>query len=192
MSRKSRQRQGHKLLREALPTWLALLFLIAGLWMGILGVLSPSVRAPIPLEEATALSVTLQKVEGQYKKNRSGPFRLRGISILYADDGEMYLPDMPSLYIPSVLASQELLTKLQSYPAGTVIDALTEPNGRDVLALSADGEAILTYEEACQAIHRDNQLGIPLGIFFLGCAVYGGWSLIIRRQYRKLVSSNHP
>ena len=186
MSRKSRQRKSRKLLREALPPWIALLFLIAGLWMGVIGILSPSIRAPIPLEETIPLSITMQKVEGQYKKNRSGPFRLRGIHILYANDGELYRPDMPSLYIPSVLASNDLLVKLQSYPAGTVIDALVEPNGRDVLALSADGEDLLTYEEACQAIHNDNQLGSPLGIFFLGCAVYGAWSLIVRWQYRRL------
>ncbi len=185
MSRKSRQKKGNTLLQKIPPVSICIFLLIAGLWMGAVFSLRPWYNEPAPLEDTISRSVIMQKVEGYY--NRIRPHKLSSIRVYYADEGDLvYLPDMDCLYIRPVLTSQTLLNKLTAYPAGTVFDVRTEPDGQDILALSVEGTELITYEQACQKLRTDNHLGVWIGMFMLCAAGYAVWALWIHWKYRRL------
>lgn len=171
MSRKSRQKKGRKLLRNALPPWLAVPILLFALGLGILGFISPWISAPPPFEDTVPVSATLERVEASYVRHH-----LHAIHFDFSDHDR--------LSISSKVAYKALLDKLKVYPAGTIFDMRTD--GSRILALSVDGAELLSYEAACKAITFDNRMGIPVGIFMLIMAVYSIWSLLITWKYRRL------
>ena len=187
MSRKSRQKKGQRLLQKVPPVGVCVFLLIAGLWIGTVCSLMPWINQPTPREDTVPMSVTMQKVEGEYKKRRHGGFKLRDIHIYCADEEEIYIPDFERLYISDVIASEPLLDKLEAYPAGTVFDVRLEPDSKSILALSVDGTDILTYEAACRAITVNNRLLIIVGVFMLVVAGYALWALIVTWRYRRLL-----
>lgn len=189
MSRKSRQKKGRTLLQKIPPVSVCVFLLIAGLWMGVIFTLMPWINQPAPLEDTIPMSVTMQKVEGDYDYRRRQGYDLDEILIYYSDEKLVYLPDMQALYIPSVLSTEALLDKLTAYPAGTIFDVRTEPDGRDIIALSIEGTEIIAYEDACKAMKTSNNLFVPLGIFMLATAGYAVWALVIHRRYRRLNAS---
>lgn len=185
MSRKSRQKKGNALLQKIPPVSVCIFLLIAGLWMGALFSLRPWYNEPALLEDTVSRSITMQKVRGLYNTKHKN--RLSGINIYYADEGDLvYLPDMEVLYIPSVLTSKTLLDKLTAYPAGTVFDVRTEPDDRDILALSVEGTELISFEQACRRIRTDNVLFVGVGVFMLCAAGYAAWALYIHGKYRRL------
>lgn len=186
MSRKSRQKKGRTLLQKIPPVSVCVFLLIAGLWMGVIFSLMPWINQPALLEDTIPLSVTMQKVEGDYDYRRRQGYDLDEILIYYSDENLVYLPDMKSLCIPSVLSSETLLDKLTAYPAGTLFDAHVEPDGRSIIALSVEGTEIIVYEDACRSIRTNNILFVPLGLFMLATAGYAIWALVIHRRYRRL------
>lgn len=166
---------------KVFPVWLALPVLILALGTGIFTSSMPWVYEPIPLEDTIPVSATMTEVEGDYKLHSSRTSKrwvLRNIFIEFEDHER--------LIISSVIGSETLLEKLEAYPAGTVFDMQVEPNGIDVMTLSVDGEAVLTYEAACRAIRVNNYLGIVWGIFCLVMAGYAAWSLVVHWRYRRL------
>ena len=182
MSRKSRQKGARNRLSRTLPfTWLSVVLLVAGLWMGALGLLGPWISQPTPYEETIPVSATLAEVKGEYRYRRNHR-RLRNIQLCF-DDHEQ-------LKFDRILANDTLLEKLEAYPAGTVFDMRLEPNGSDVMALSVDGVEVFSYEAACRAIRVNNVSGMVWGIFALVMAGYAAWSLIIRWRYRRLNEQN--
>lgn len=186
MSRKSRQRKGRTLLQKTPPVSVCVFLLIAGLWMGVIFTLMPWIRHPAPLEDTIPVSITMQKVEGDYAYRRRQGYDLDEIRIYYSDEKLVYLPDCEWLYIPAVLSTETLLNKLAAYPIGTIFDARVEPDGRSIIALSTEGAEIIAYEDACRTINTSNNLFVPLGVFMLAAAGYSVWALIIRWRYRRL------
>ena len=181
MSRKSRQQGAHKRLRQALPAWIAAVMLIGGLWLGILGSLSPLISQPIPLEETIAVSAVMTRVEGDYSfrgKTQGTGWRLDNIFLFFEDHER--------LVIDGVIASETLLEKLEAYPAGTVFDMRVKPGSSGIVALAVDGTDVLSYEAACRAVTANNGFGILLGVVMLPIAGYAAWSLFIRWKYRRL------
>lgn len=171
MSRKSRQRRGRALLQKVLPPWLALPILISSLGLGIITFLSPWLSAPPSFEDTLPVSATLEKVEASYVRHH-----LHAIQLDFSNHDR--------LTISPKVTYKALLDKLKSYPTGTVFDMRL--NDSSILALSVNGEDVLTYEAACKAIAFDNQLGIPVGIFMFCMAGYSGYSLFIHWKYRRL------
>lgn len=186
MSRKSRQKKGRTLLQKIPPVSVCVFLLIAGLWMGVIFTLMPWINQPAPLEDTVPMSITMQKVEGDYDYRRRRGYDLDEILIYYSDEKLTHLPDMKSLYIPSVLSTETLLDKLTVYPAGTIFDARVEPDGRSIIALSVEGTEIIAYEDACKVIKTSNILFVPLGLFMLAAAGYAVWALCVHRKYRRL------
>ena len=182
MSRKSRQKGAQKKLSMAIPlTWLSILLLVGGLWIGILGFLSPLISQPVPLEDTIPISATMEKVEGDYTfrgKTRKTGWQLDNIFITFEDHER--------LHIGGVIASEALLEKLEAYPAGTVFDMHVKPGSTGILTLSVDGTDVLSYEAACRAITANNGFGVLLGFIMLPIAGYAAWSLAVRWTYRRL------
>ena len=171
MSRKSRQKKGRTLLQKAFPTWLAWPMLIVSLFLGAVACLSPLLSTPPPFEDTMPVSARLQKAQASYVRHHLHAIQLDFI-------------DYDSLMISSKIAYPALLEKLEKAPAQTILDMRVD--GKNILALSIDGDPIFSYEAACEAIAFDNRMGIPVGIFAFSMAAYAAWSLFIRWKYRRL------
>ena len=187
MSRKSRQKKGRTLLQKVPPVGVCVFLLIAGLWIGTIFTLGPWISQPTPLEDTVPMSVTMQRVEGEYRKRLHGGFRLRNIYIYFAEEDELYIPDFDRLYISDVIAGETLLDKLKAYPAGTVFDVRLKPDSKSILTLSVDGVELLSYEQACRAINTNNRFGVIVGVFMLFVAGYAIWALVVTWRYRRLL-----
>lgn len=186
MSRKSRQKKGRTLLQKLPPAGVCAALLVAGLWLGAIFTLMPWINRPIPLEDTVPMSVTMQRVEGDYDYRRGRHKDLDNIYIYYAGEGELYIPGFDRLYISDVVAGETLLKKLKAYPAGTVFDVRLEPDSKSILTLSVDGTELLSYEQACRAINVNNRLDVIVGVFMLAVAGYAAWALFMTWKYRRL------
>lgn len=149
----------------------AIFLLVLGLFFGTLfAVGMPCWQGAVPQEEALPVTAVYQECDPSYNRRD-----LRDIMLRFSD--------RDYLLVDSAIATDALLDKLYSIPAGTVCELLVHPRSPStVLSLIADGREIIAFDEAVSAIAREGEGFRYLGLFCYLLAGYGLLSLLLRRR----------
>lgn len=182
MSRKSRQRAGNRKLRPTVPFWVGVALLVAGLLAGsvcIFGV--QHWNSPVTRAEAISVTGTLESAKPTYKRVRKSTRTKLSAVMLYFTDVEGYM------LVPRALTDQALADTLTALPAGTTVDMLAHPhNDNRILSLTVEGTELVSFDEALEALRRERNAALALGLFLYALAAYGAWSAWMRCQYRRV------
>lgn len=182
MSRKSRQRAANRKLRPTVPFWVGIAFLVAGLIAG--SVLTFGVQywnSPITRDEAISVTGTLESAKPTYKRHR-------GSTRVHLSDIMLYFTDLEGyMSISRALTTQALADELTALPPGTAVDMLVHPHDDNrVLSLTAGGTEYVHFDQALQALRREANTSLVLGLCFYALAAYGTWSAVVRWRYRRV------
>ena len=179
MSRKSRRRAAERKLRHTAPPAVALIILLAGLFLGTMFALPERI---VPREEAVRVTAALQEAQGVTRRRTGSRNRkLNTIRLCFSDHDP--------LFIRRAASTEELLAALSALPEGTVCDMLVPPGGATLLSLHIGGQEVITYADTAEQIARGNAAGPLIGLFFFLMGGYGAWSLLMRWQYRRTPAS---
>lgn len=181
MSRKSRYHKALRRLKYTAPMGTGIFLLIAGIMLGTVFTFGMQYwHSPVTQEEAVKITAAYDHCKAIYGHRRPNRNKLQDI-MLYFSDHEGYLS------VDNALTSTEVLNALQAIPAGTVLDMLTHPHSRKtILSLRAAGEEIIAFEDASARLAREAKGFLIFGICIYLLALYGGWSVLVRWQYRRI------
>lgn len=175
---KTRQNKLTRRLKKLPSLGRAIFFLIAGLIMGtVFTVLMNYTQGPVTMDEAIPVSAVMEDVRGSYTHRYRQGTRLQEILIRFED--------YEQLDIDSVIATESLLTRLSAIPSGTTFDMLVHPNSTTILALSIDGEEIVSFDDAVAKLQWENNGFFILGMVMYFFAAVGAVTMVIRIRLRR-------
>lgn len=175
---KTRQNKLTRRLKKLPSLGQAILMLVVGLVLGTVFIfLMQYTQGPVSINEAIPVSAVMEDVRGSFTHRYRQGTRLQEILIRFED--------YEQLDIDSIIATESMLTRLAGVPSGTTFDMLVHPNSTTILALSIDGEDILTFEDCMAKLQRENAGFFWLGMAMYFLAVFGAATAIIRIRLRR-------
>lgn len=149
----------------------ATLILILGLFFGTLfAVGMPYWQSPVTTEEALPITAVYRECKPSYKRRD-----LQSIKLIFTDHDP--------LWVENPVATESMLDKLYSIPAGTICEILVHPHSDNtVLSLVADGQEIIAFDASMQILVNEGNAFRYLGIFCYVLADYGLICLLVRRK----------
>ena len=134
-------------------------------------------NASIAPEDAIAVTATYQGYDIDYSR-RNGATRK---SIAEVD---LQFTDHEELSIDGSCADDALLASLDALQKSATLDMLVHPNGFDmILSITADGETILSFEDATKHLAFERWGFFVLGLLCYFGAGVGAYYLIKRKYY---------
>lgn len=174
---KTRQNKLTRRLRKLPSLGQAIILLVIGLLMGTaFTVLMDYTQGPVTMEEARPVSAVLEDVRGSYGR-RSRRNSLREILIRFEDYDQLGI-DHP-------VANKAMLDKLLSVTPGTTFDMHVHPNSSTILALSIDGEEIVSFDDAVAKLRGENKVFFWMGVCLSAAAAFGAYVVILRLKHRR-------
>ena len=92
--------------------------------------------------------------------------------------------DYEQLSIDSVIATEALLNRISVAP-GTTFDMLVHPNSSTILALSIDGEEIISFDAAMERLRKETTAFFWMGVCLYAAAAFGAYVVILRLKLRR-------
>ena len=173
---KTRQNKLTRRLKKLPSLGQAIFLTVIGLLLGtVFTVLMHHTQGPVTMEEARPVSAVMEDVRGSYGR-RIRRNSLREILIRFEDYGQ--------LSIDSAIATEALLNRISVAP-GTTFDMLVHPNSATILALSIDGEEIISFDDAMEKLHRETTGFFWMGVCLYAAATFGAYVVILRIKLRR-------
>ncbi len=156
-----------------------ILLIIVGLLMGTVFTVGMGYwNAAVEPEDAIAVTAVYDGYEIRYGRGKRSANRNK-INVI-----DLRFTDHEELAIVGSCIDNELLDDLYALRKGDRLDMLVHPNGGDkLLAITADGETILAFDDAIKSLSVERWGFFALVLFcYLGASV-GAYYLIKRKYY---------